>query len=196
MTFYLDPEVEFRHKNFYCLVICIVTTIMVKHGKNIDVNPQFVSEYCTMSGANTFTEKAITLPVNPGATVENGKVRVIELLKIYIGLEVDTLAEDGYVAAQLTYKTQSSLAMTEVAKWLYYSKRKMQLITSGGIMYNVMDVVDFTDGNGNGILYGSQFLYFGVWSSGQGSVCIGNIKILYRFKDVSVEEFIGMTQQQ
>jgi hypothetical protein len=182
----------------YCGIKTTSGYHMAKKSGTVDLNPQFLSEYVTQSGANTYTSKTMILPINPGATISStGKVRVMELLKIYLDMAKDTLAEDGYALVQLTYKEQVAiLTAVDVEKYIVRLIRKTQLITSGAIMEEFPFVLDLTDGQGNGLLIGQQKLFLGVNTAGQGAALSASIKILYRFKDVNVEEYIGMVQGQ
>lgn len=162
--------------------------------KQIDISPQFISDYVTLSAANTYTEKQINLPINPGATVSGGHVRVMEFLKVFADFATDTIAEDAYVAFQLTYKTQADLLSgPDVSKWIYKMQRRQQVAGAAGAFISESPfVADLTDGNGNGILIGQQAIFLGAKSAGQTAALTASFKILYRFKDVPIEEYIGM----
>jgi hypothetical protein len=171
---------------------------MVESKKDTDINPQFISDWVTMSGINTYTSKTINLPVNPGATITKGKVRVMEFLKVYIDFTFDTLVQNGYILVQLTYKEQAAaLTALDVQKWIVKMGRKMQVLgAAAAIFAEVPFMADLTDGNGNGILIGQQQIFLGVMTGGQAAAQSCAIKVLYRFKDVPVEEYIGMVQGQ
>lgn len=170
---------------------------MDKKNRSGDVNPQYLNVYVTMSGANTYTEATINLPINAAASVMGGKTRVLEILKLFWFLSSDTLAEDAYVAAQIIYNTAAGmLAETDVAKFLSQAWLKMQLVTSGAISTILPLIQDFTDGQGNGILIGSSTLKIGANSVGQGAARTVACKILYRYKDVPIEEYVGLINGQ
>lgn len=60
----------------------------------------------------------------------------------------------------------------------------------------VQFIMDLTDEAGHGILVATDNLYFVNYSAGTGATN-GMVYVLtYRFKDVSLEEYIGIVQSQ
>lgn len=162
----------------------------------IDKHPQILSDYVTMTAAQAYTEKDIILPINPGATISGKKVRVIEILKIFIDATLDTLAEDAYLFIQFTYKSEADvLTHSEMGRALAVFYRKTHFTTSGAILTDSPMVIDLTDGAGSGVLYAGAHIYCGMDTLGQGSAGSAAIKILYRYVDVPVEEYVGIAQQ-
>ncbi len=162
-----------------------------------DVNPQFLNAFVTLSAANTFTEKAIQLPVNPGASVGGGRVRVIEILKIFACMEPDTLVEDGATVMNLTYRSHATIrADNEPQDFILKVLVDQQLVTSGAVCYVFPYVADLTDGAGNGYLVCVPSIYLGAITTSMGVARTAYVKILFRYKDVNTEEFIGIAQSQ
>jgi hypothetical protein len=167
----------------------------------IDKKPQYINDFVIMSGANTFTQKTINLPINPAATVSGkgnaAKVRVMEFLKVFFDMLPDTLAEDASMNMQLAWKTQIALiAPTAPQDYIALVKQDFQLVTSGGIVLVSPIIVDLTDGAGNGILVAVPQIYLGMITAGQGAAINGSVKILYRYVDVDLTEYIGIVQSQ
>lgn len=67
-----------------------------------------------------------------------------------------------------------------------------------GVGYNqdVFQVIDLTDGDGHGILVATDNIYFQVTSNGFAGAQEQSAKLLYRFKEVSLVEYIGIVQSQ
>jgi hypothetical protein len=57
-------------------------------------------------------------------------------------------------------------------------------------------VLDLTDGAGHGLLIATDNIFMTVYSSNTGNANEVGCKILYRWKNVSVEEYIGIVQSQ
>lgn len=167
----------------------------------LDKKPQYINDFVIMSAANTYTQKTINLPINPAATVsgsgKNAKVRVMEFLKVFFDMLPDTLAEDASMNMQLTWKSQAALiSPTEPQNYIALVKQDFQLITSGAIVLVSPIVVDLTDGSGNGILVAVPQIYLGMITAGQSAAINGSCKILYRYVDVDLTEYIGIVQSQ
>jgi hypothetical protein len=69
------------------------------------------------------------------------------------------------------------------------------LATSGAWTKNNVTCYDYTDGAGNGVLYGNQFLYWLLTSATSGVTNQMNVKILYRSKKISQTELVGLVLQ-
>lgn len=161
-----------------------------------DVKPQWINFRVTQSAADTFTQESLNLPINPGATVGGNKVRVIELLRAYMHSDFDTLAEDGYLALQVCTASKSAVSNLADPETLMFMEIATQLVTSGAIVTVMPYVYDLTDGDGNGILVAVDELFCGIMSDGQAAARSFSLKLLYRYVDVSVQEFIGIVQSQ
>jgi hypothetical protein len=55
---------------------------------------------------------------------------------------------------------------------------------------------DFTDGAGHGILVATDNIFIQASTNGQNTASLFRFKILYRFKSVSLVEYIGIVQSQ
>ncbi len=162
-----------------------------------DVNPQFLNAFVTLSAANTFTEKSIQLPVNPAASIGGGKVRVIEILKVFGCMNADVLANGAETAFNLTYRSHAGIIPDyEPNNFIVKVVTDMQLVTSGAVALLYPYVADLTDGAGNGFLVCVPTIYLGAITTGQTLPRVAYVKILFRYKDIGTEEFIGIAQSQ
>lgn len=158
----------------------------------IDQYPQYLNFDVTESAANTYTEEEIQLPIPRLGTMH----MVMEILKIYFHAPVDTLAEDGFVAYHISYKTQSGILGAGDSDALMAGITETQLVTSGGCVVQWPQVVDLTDGSGHGVLVSTDKIFLGVAGAGQAGARRFEGKLLYRFVAVSAEEYIGIVQSQ
>ena len=168
-----------------------------------DVSPQLLTMALTMSAANTFTQSEIPLPVNRFR--EKGKsVICIEMLKTYWDLsELDSNNAAGgnvlQILAQLSTASQTTTnpGLTQVVA--YAQKSYRGAFTAAGTFQAVLAeplVVDHTDGAGHGILIATDNIFLGLNTIGWTGAAIANVKMLYRFKQISIEEYIGIVQSQ
>lgn len=170
---------------------------MVNKRQTFDMKPQFYNAYVTLSAANTYTQAVLQMPINPAATVSGGKVRVMEILKVLFDMQFDTLAEDGFVGVQLTYQSQTAiLSAGDTQKYLDRYSHGTQLITSGAVMDVVPIYHDLSDGAGNGILVATPQLFLGAVSIGQSGAMSAGVKLLYRYVDIPIEEYVGIVSSQ
>ena len=62
--------------------------------------------------------------------------------------------------------------------------------------YDNTKIMDLTDGAGHGILVATDNIFIQVISVGTGLTNTVRIKLLYRWKNVSLQEYIGIVQSQ
>jgi hypothetical protein len=166
-----------------------------------DTKPQFINGYITLSALNTYTELALNLPINPAATVSGGKgnqkVRVMEFLKVFIEMAPDIIAEDALIQFALCYNTHAAMvAPNQTADYIVKAIQDLQIITSGVSCFNLPIVIDLTDGSGNGVLVAVNKIFASAFSVGQGAAMTFGYKILFRYVDIDVSEYVGIVQGQ
>lgn len=66
----------------------------------------------------------------------------------------------------------------------------------GIIVYDGVQVCDLTDDAGHGFLLATDSIFQYCQSNGVGDNMSAYTRILYRFKDVSLQEYIGIVQSQ
>jgi hypothetical protein len=80
---------------------------------------------------------------------------------------------------------------------LAYYAISTQLTTSGAFAVEQPYCYDMTDGAGHGMLVGTDNIYLQLGTVGSPvSTAICDVKILYRFKQVTLSEYIGIVQSQ
>jgi len=175
-----------------------------------DVNPQFLSGAVTTLVADTSNTIQVPLPVAraPGAT--GNRVQVVEILKMWIDLpRSPAIAAVGESAKDFFFSVSTApIPGTGVgfgdwadAKVIWYVEYRMNgAFTAAGTYYTGWvdqgTHIDLTDGVGHGILVGTDNLFFTVSSNNLGSTLRASFKVLYRFKNVGLAEYIGIVQSQ
>lgn len=169
-----------------------------------DVNPQILTTRVTESAADTTTTLQIALPI-PQIPV-GGKATIFELLRVYMNFGT---AFSGTGVAETEFERLVSISTknfgtTVVANndptvFLRYDQAKRGAFTAAGTYFIKWDepgVFDFTDGAGHGMLIATQNIFAQIDSSNTGIVQNCAIRLLYRLKTATIEEYIGIVQSQ
>lgn len=173
-------------------------------GGTHDVNPQWMNIPVTYTATNGGNVTSYVLPKSP--LTQNGRAQIIEILKMIFCLGPIATQSAGW-SKSMSVCTNNPGTSAEVAltdpKCLGQAELTCVLNTNGQYIYSHRVMVDCTDGAGHGILVATDNLYVQDWcnvAATQGSATIGpltsGVKILYRYKNVSVQEYIGIVQSQ
>ena len=177
-------------------------------GGSRDVNPQTM----LLSGAKQTTADTplnvlvgTGLPI-PRLPIMKGRSLVMELLSCDF-----YLLQPGYAAGTVTYQTvwlttnPSSDDTNGTGNVVFQDPRTIAQWTrvnvAGATLTSFVEFenikhIDLTDEAGHGILVATDNLYFGVSSINTAAINSAFGKVTYRFKDVSLEEYIGIVQSQ
>lgn len=173
-----------------------------------DVNPQIFSSAVTAGTGATGNTTTIYLPTRRLPVV--GRAQVLELLKIWLDVHpawctVATSTAVGnlplWACYRVVVRNPGSAAVTSADTSLVASITLTPELTYIGTANQAMSnphtdgmvQIDLTDGAGHGILIGSDAIYV-------NGVCANtlinqnNIRFLYRWKEVSLAEYVGMVQ--
>lgn len=172
-------------------------------GGSQDVNPQEMTFELTMTGADTPTIGKLNLPI-PRLPTKEGRNLVIELLWCQFYDLNAVFPGAGNVATTVAGVTTNVVApLTQEAaigdpKHLSVWNHKLYTI---GAAANVGELTcffeeDLTDGAGHGLLVASDALYFFLYSIATGQARHFMWRLGYRFKEVSLVEYIGIVQSQ
>lgn len=186
-------------------------------GGTNDVNPQLIhSPPLAVPTAVAplvvgMAELVINLPINR-LNNRSGHSTIVEILKVFFDLPAPAgvVPQDGYTSQlmkailstrSLLGQSQVNVADPSIICSRGYNIRWAQgtELGSAAIAFTDPIDVDLTDGAGHGLLVAVDKLYFTgetVNQSTQGIGQIMNCKIMYRFKEVTLEEYIGIVQGQ
>lgn len=164
-------------------------SISPKTALQVDVNPQFLRLQVTETATNTFTEAKVATPNLSEAGY------VMEILKIFAMMEhvVLTQRAAGDMMQWAVYdRSKTALPSLSDSGVLFRYADGFDIVTSGGANPQKVINFDFTDGAGNGILYGKKELFAGIKGESLSQISRVDFAILYRLKKVSVAEMIGL----
>lgn len=168
-------------------------------GGTHDVNPQYMNIPITYTDSTTTgTVTTYVLPKSP--ITQNGRAQIIEILKIWAtagGTLAADATQDYSLAISTSNPTASVLPTLTDPRVLALFRVSSNLTTSGLIFNDMVMYRDLTDGAGHGVLVATDNLYVQMYVNGAAtSGTTGSVKILYRYKNVSVQEYIGIVQSQ
>lgn len=183
------------------------TTVMSSFtltGGTGDVNPQFFSAQIAQVSNDSTVTNAYHSPVNRLA-VKGNKKAVMEVLKIYCNFSPSVTAVTGVNTRRqvLIFGTRdygtTAVTLAEPTSFGFAEYDWINAFTAGGSFWDVQDsfsIWDCTDGAGHGILVATDYFYVQFRTAGTGDANTAWFKILYRFKNVSLQEYIGIVQSQ
>lgn len=183
-------------------------------GGSGDVNPQWMSGQLTLAGGDVTTQAQINLPVSR-IPDHKGKVMVIELLKFFVNMPPVPYSSIGTAltgTARLNSQCILSVGPTgltsagglkqlsDVTTLASINDSRLAIFNSGGSLWAQAtpdpQVFDCTDGAGHGVLVGADSIYVAATTANYVTAATFQYKILYRFKEVNLTEYIGIVQSQ
>lgn len=193
-------------------------------GGTRDVNPQyltipFVTPAAPTAGTQTIAALlSTTLPI-PRYPEKDGKSIVMEMLNVefvYDGNPTDFTNSvvgnsfSGYTVALTTNpnQLQTSAALFQDPRTIQYDtwRQEQTVATSVGLAFQTIPTIrdyDLTDRAGHGVLVATDNVYIQqiTFNNGAGSSTMvgsqqGVCVVLYRFKAVTLSEYVGIVQSQ
>lgn len=172
-------------------------------GGSKDVNPQYMNLSVTETGADTYTQ--VTFPIPIQRLQNAGRAQVMEVLKVLFNVADWATSAAGQTASsalvQLTTKSfAAAVNLAEPTCFALFDKSQSGAFTAAGTYQMSRPyepaVFDMTDGAGHGILIASDNIFMAVSSTSTGGAIAAQVKIIYRWKDVSIQEYVGIVQSQ
>lgn len=174
-------------------------------GGSGDINPQWLTSSTTQSAADTATTSQLTLPVQRLPESAN-KALVMEILRVYFqfptfGAFAAAAESTDRMTCALTTKNFSTTAISLDEPTCFAIARVVRqgaFTAAGTYGYQESAILswDCTDGAGHGVLVATDSIFSQVSSTGTGNANQVQFKILYRWKKVSLSEYIGIVQGQ
>lgn len=173
-------------------------------GGSGDVNPQwFTLPPIACSAANTFTETLTPLPVQR-FNQKSGKSLVLEVLKVQIFFpEWDANPAAGGNVAVAAYQlgtiSQTAVNAGNPQNIISANRTWRGAFTAAGSYFGTSEnpfTLDLTDGDGHGLLVATDSIFQDVITSSFAGAASFNARILYRWKQITLQEYIGIVQSQ
>jgi len=171
-----------------------------------DVNPQFLSDTAAQSAADTTTTTQIVLPIQRVSPGSQTRSTVLEILKIWVEMaDLNTIAAVAETIDSMRFVLSTNNAGTtnnpfqEPRVFAMFDIQRLGAFTAGGTyayVENNLQSRDLTDGAGHGLLIATDSIFAQVQSTGTGNTNTIAFKIYYRWKTVSLLEYIGIVQSQ
>lgn len=163
-------------------------------GGTKDINPQYMHLTASQSAADTSTTTSFPIPIQRLQAA--GRAQVLEVLKVLWDVPQSSEA-DSALNVFLTTSSFGTSAISYGNTRVIDSMQSRSFITTSGTIRDERPVIhDLTDGAGHGFLVATDNVFIQVNSTTTGATNIVNCKILYRWKDVSVVEYVGIVQGQ
>lgn len=176
-------------------------------GGTHDVNPQFMNIVVTnTTGVNTGAVTTYVLPKSP--ITQNGRAQIIEILKIFWEngpmLHTDAQFSQSLAVCTANPGTAAAVLLSDPKCLALLRTESVSTTASQWTENDRIKVTDLTDGAGHGVLVATDNLFVQNWQGNQ-ALTMGSavdpplypsVKILYRYKNVSVQEYIGIVQGQ
>ena len=171
-------------------------------GGSGDVNPQYMIFTVAQPGVDANTKLAQQLPI-PRLPTREGKNLVMEVLEVEYFLNTPTAGvintTPAFVAAVSTNPNLlvTGLQIAQDPRTMSFWANALTNINNTGVFdQEVQHVDDLTDRAGHGILIATDQLYFQVQSGATTQANVVVFRLLYRMKEVSLVEYIGIVQSQ
>lgn len=173
-------------------------------GGTRDVNPQWMGITLTQTGNDVTTIGELVLPVAKLADPTNPTI--IEVLKVlydFTALVVPPAAFTNIlIRASLSTSNPGVAAAVELENpraFSWVQRETAAAFTAAGSLYDSRTdpiTQDLTDGSGHGILVATDSIFLQIASASTGATNTVRVKILYRYKKVSIVEYVGIVQSQ
>lgn len=177
-------------------------------GGTRDVNPQFLSGRIATAVANTAVELTLGTPIVRVGQDNASHATIMEILKIFVDLPTtdnETAAPNPH-GSTFSISTTSSGATPAIVtldnpRGLAFAQHVVRnaFTAAGSALLDIVNdtvEIDLTDGAGHGVLVATDNLFVQFTTVGFNAVNAAAFKILYRFKRVSLVEYIGIVQSQ
>jgi len=181
-----------------------MSTARALTGGTRDVNCQFLSFSAVQSAADTTTTASQAIPIQrlPMA----GRSQVMEVVKVFLefaSLPAIASATEATDSQQIYLSTTSfgttATNFQEPRVFAGFFRNQRGAFTAAGTYGYVADnsyCIDLTDGAGHGFLVATDNIFAQVISANTGAAQTVAVKLLYRWKNVGLAEYIGIVQGQ
>lgn len=161
---------------------------MVKKLAARDVKPQILRLRMKESGTNTYTEGEVNTP----NMTEAGYVMEILRIEFAHSTQPNKTTTGDEANWALSDSSKTVIPRLDQPGVLCRDGWGFDLMSSGAATSGGRGMYDFTDGAGNGLLYGKKTLFWHVKGESQSAALDIGWTLLYRLVKVSAEEIVGL----
>lgn len=185
---------RFRRRRFNGVATGLMKSLT---GGTRDMNPQWFHFDGTQTANDTTLCKELALPVT--RLPQRNRVVILELLKFHgvwlNGFNVAVANQDILIGLSTANYANAVNAYLDYPACFMSLKKQFAVVGAAGGLPTTNDFsYDFTDGAGHGLLVAADKIYFLIASSFTAQSNHVNCGLLYRFKAVSMTEYVGIVQ--
>lgn len=168
-----------------------------------DVNPQtLTSPILSQSGVDSIDQFQLPVPI-PRYPQQNGMQIVMEILKVnfyFTSVQLALSQLNRFLITLTTNPNKPPSVEAAIQDPRSISQYSLGVVTAAAAGQSVIPLdftEDLTDNAGHGLLIATDNIYFVLATQATGlSSARGLCKITYRFKQVTLAEYIGIVQSQ
>lgn len=176
-------------------------------GGSGDVNPQTLILKYKQSNNDIQGQDVSPLPI-PRLPIQQNKSMVMEFLSVEFSRSILTPALNGitqYMAflttnpngpVGVTYEASAETILTDPRVIATWDQQILNGSANTTVLIENQKYIDLTDQAGHGFLVATDNIYFGIITAGTTASNIVYARISYRFKEVTLQEYIGIVQSQ
>jgi len=168
-------------------------------GGSRDYKPEYMT-LAVSAGNNASASAAFAMPVLRNFSSGNGsRAQIVEAIKVIAEFPVAALATGASsdLRFHLSTKNHGTVATTLADPDTFVSIGLGDVYgAAGNVVFPSQQVVDFTDGMGNGILIATDNIYAQLTNTATGQTISVSAKLIYRIYSASVTEYVGIVQSQ
>lgn len=164
-------------------------------GGTKDVNPQQFRMTLATAADTVFVQQGFVTPIVrlPGSAA---RVTIMEVLKVMFTIDQVMDTNDEGFRMAITTSEPASMGRYSQGNTLFKFDQQITFTTSGQSYHPKSWIADLSDGAGHGLLVATDTIFLGVQCISTGSIVTTDVALLYRFKSVSLPEYIGIVQSQ
>ncbi len=131
-----------------------------------------------------------------GTTQGATRAQVVEILKVLMEFPTMEVVTLDQMAVQLTYSSNAAIVSLGDPNCIIKFVRTWLLSTNGAFLQQNPQEILMGDSQGHGTLVGGNSIFVGADSTGIATAVTFGVKVLYRLKNVAIQEYVGMVQSQ
>jgi hypothetical protein len=172
-------------------------------GRHLDLYPNFMTWSVTETAADAFSVQNIFTPI-PRLQQRGNKAIVMELLELLVWVWATPYTISATFDAQFdsfsfecgTGAAPAALINPSAGNVFAMMHRGNNFVTSGMAIQEFPLRYSLVNNDGRGYLLGTDSFWCGIDSTATGVALEFDFKMMYRFVEVDITEFIGLVQSQ